>query len=126
MKKILFACTENKKRSQMAEAIFNHLAKNSKAESAGTAPANSVDPMVGEILAERGISFEPHAPKKITDEMLESADYIVSFGCLVPSMFPKDKFEEWVVADSKTPEEYRQARDDIFEKIEQFIALHNF
>ncbi|MEX2144840.1 MAG: low molecular weight phosphatase family protein, partial [Candidatus Spechtbacterales bacterium] len=99
MKKVLFACTQNKKRSQIAEAIFNHLAKNAKAESAGTIPADSVDPMVAEVLKERGIPFNPRIPQKITDKMLENVDFIVSFGCLVPSMFPKDKFEEWIIQD---------------------------
>lgn len=109
----------------MAEAIFNHLAKNARAESAGTVPADAVDPMVGEVLAERGIPFTPHPPQKITDEMLSRADFIVSFGCLIPSMFTKEKFEEWIVPDPQTPEEYRAVRDEIFQKAAEFITRHN-
>ena len=124
MKKVLFACAENKKRSQMAEAIFNHLAKKTVAESAGTMPAKVVDPKIEGILAERGISFTPHTPRKISDTAIREADFIISFGCLVPSFFPKEKFEEWVIDDPETPEEYRQAGDNIFKKVRELITKH--
>jgi arsenate reductase len=127
MKKILFTCAENKKRSQMAEAIFNHFAKNAIAESAGTMPAKEVDPRVKEVLEEIDIAVsERITPKKITDEMLKSADLIISFGCLVPSMFPKEKFQEWQVSDPQTIEEFRTVRDELVNKIKLLIAQNGF
>jgi arsenate reductase len=124
-KLILFICAGNKKRSQMAEAIFNHLAKNARAESAGTMPAETVDPLVGEVLAERGISFTPRSPQMVSDTMVREADFIVSFGCLVPSASPKVKFEEWVTDVPNTLDEHRRVRDIILARVHQFIARHN-
>lgn len=110
MKTILFACTENKKRSKIAEAIFNHLAKERsmpvRAVSAGTIPAEKTDPQVANVLSRHGIEYTEHKPQKLDNEMLNEADHIVSFGCLIPGMFPKSKFEEWLVDDPYTAEEY--------------------
>lgn len=127
MRVVLFACAENKKRSQMAEAIFNHFATKSKAESAGTMPANEVEPRLGAILEEIGITVPKSlAPKKLTDEMLASANYIISFGCLVPSMFPPEKFEEWIIPNPETDEELRAVRDELVAKIKTLIREKNF
>jgi protein-tyrosine-phosphatase len=123
---VLFACAENKKRSQIAEAIFNHFATQARAISAGTMPAGEADPRIPAILQEIGIAApEPMHPQKITDETLQSADMIVSFGCLVPSMFPPEKFEEWRVPDPETDEELRSVRDYLVERIKTFIRRHN-
>ncbi|MEX2405636.1 MAG: low molecular weight phosphatase family protein [Candidatus Paceibacterota bacterium] len=130
MKIILFACTENKKRSKMAEAIFNHFAKGKEtsvqAISAGTIPATETDSHVAAILAKHHIDFKEEAPKKLSDEMLEHADRIISFGCLIPDMFPKEKFEEWLVEDPQTEEEYEKAYVTIYEKVtDLFSAISN-
>lgn len=121
MKTILFACTENKKRSQMAQAIFNHYAKQrnllAEAISAGTIPAHAVDPHVADILRSHHIPYTEHRPQKLTDELLSKADYIISFGCLIPDLFPKEKFEEWVVNDPRTTDEY----EDAFQTIERNV-----
>ncbi|MEX2405420.1 MAG: low molecular weight phosphatase family protein [Candidatus Paceibacterota bacterium] len=125
MKTILFACTENRKRSKIAEAVFNHLANakdiDMRAISAGTAPASEVDPLVTQILSEKGVVASPKKPQQLTDELLEKADRIVSFGCLIPDMFPKDKFEEWRVDDPETPEEYQEVFQIIFERVEGLL-----
>ncbi|MEX0932011.1 MAG: low molecular weight phosphatase family protein [Candidatus Saccharimonadales bacterium] len=123
---VLFACTENKKRSQMAEAIFNHISKKAVATSAGTMPASAVEPRLDVILQEIGIAVpESLTPKKITDEMLASANYIISFGCLVPAMFPPEKFEEWQIADPQTDDELRATRDELVKKIKTLIQKKN-
>ena len=126
MKKVLFACGENKKRSQMAEAIFNHFAKKAKAESAGAAPAEAVDPLTIEALSEIGIQAPNLYPKKFTPEMLQKADLIVSFGCLVKAQFPADKFQEWHIEDPRTLKQFRQVRDVLLEKIKMLIKTNNF
>jgi arsenate reductase len=122
MKRILFACAENKKRSQMAEAIFNNLSKSAQATSAGTSPAKEIDPLTIQVLNEIDIKPKILAPKLLENSDLDSADIIVSFGCLVPGMFPKDKFREWLVDDPKTIEEYRKVRDEIREKVKTLIS----
>ena len=127
MKKVLFVCTKNKIRSQMAEAIFNHLAKNAVAESAGTDPADEVDPRVRKALKEVGVAFPEDAlPKDVTNEMMDKADLVVSFGCLVPSLFSEDKFEEWNIFISKTDKELHTFRDQLITKIEQLIRERRF
>lgn len=122
MSKVLFACAENKKRSQMAEAIFNSLLKSDRATSAGTLPAKEVDPLTIQVLREIGIDPEDPKPKLLQDGDLETVDIIVSFGCLVPSMFPKEKFQEWEIKDPRTIEEFREVRDQITKKVKELIT----
>lgn len=127
MKKILFVCTKNKVRSQMAEAVFNHMAKNAVAESAGTDPADEVDPRVKEVLEEAGINLpEDASPKEVTNEMMDEADLVISFGCLVPSLFPEDKFEEWDMPAPETDEEFHTLRDRLVTKIERLVRERRF
>ncbi|MEX2515126.1 MAG: low molecular weight phosphatase family protein [Candidatus Paceibacterota bacterium] len=122
---VLFACAENSKRSQLAEAIFNHYASSTIAMSAGTIPADQIDPRVPEVLKEVGITdVGPLRPKLITTEMIERADKIISFGCLVPSLFPEDKFSEWLIGDPQTDEELREVRDELLERIKRMIEAN--
>ncbi len=95
MVKVVFACTENKKRSQLAEAIFNHLARQSQSVSGGTFPADKIDPLTIKSLREIGLPTKNLYPKQLNNSDLNSADIIVSFGCLNPYLFPKGKFQEW-------------------------------
>lgn len=122
MKKVLFACAENKKRSQMAEAIFNSLSESDHATSAGTLPAKEIDPITIQVLKEVRIKPAELKPKLLQKIALDKADIIVSFGCLVPSMFPKSKFREWNIEDPHTLEEYRAVRDLITLKVKELIA----
>ena len=97
----------------MAAAIFNHLTQENglpaRAISAGTMPAEETDQHVAETLSRNDIEYTNHKPQKLTTEMLDGADQIVSFGCLIPDMFPKEKFAEWLVEDPNTDEEYESA-----------------
>ena len=114
-------------RSQMAEAIFNHLAKDAVAESAGTDPAKEIHPMVREILEETGIDLPDEAsPKEVSNEMMDEADLVVSFGCLVPSLFPKDKFEEWEMPVPKTMDDFRELREKLSVEIKRMIRERKF
>ncbi|MBM4445634.1 MAG: hypothetical protein FJ020_10125 [Chloroflexi bacterium] len=75
MKTVLFVCVHNSGRSQMAEGFFNHLAGGSaRAVSAGTSPADSVDPDVVEAVREAGIDIGGSRPRLLTDEMLDGTD----------------------------------------------------
>lgn len=121
-KKILFLCTENSCRSQMAEAIFNSMAKNAKAESAGIKPASKVDEKAIEVMKEIGIDISNKKPKMLAGK--EEFDIIVTMGCIdgYPPT-PKEKTVEWNIPDPKGKdiEEYRRVRDEIKSRIEKLL-----
>ncbi|HXG23018.1 MAG TPA: arsenate reductase ArsC, partial [Chthonomonadales bacterium] len=82
MKTILFVCTHNAGRSQMAEALLNHLASKRglpvRALSAGTTPGTRINPAAAQAMAEIGIPIEGQRPKLLTQEMADSADRIIT------------------------------------------------
>ncbi len=127
MKKVLFVCTKNMMRSQMAEAIFNHLAENAVAESAGTDPADEIHPGIREVLEEAGIALSPEAsPKDLSNETMDEADLVVSFGCLVPSLFPESKFEEWEMPVAETIDDLRELRENLIVEVRRIIKERKF
>ena len=106
MKTILFVCVHNSGRSQMAEAFFNKLAKGrALAISAGTQPADSVNPAVVEAMKEVGIDISGNKPKALTVEMVEKASKMITMGCsaeaqgVCPASFIGT--EEWALEDPK-------------------------
>jgi len=100
MKRVLFVCGENAARSQMAEAFFNQAATGWEAESAGTQPAKTVSPLAVEAMAELGIDISGNTPKPVDLSRLEEYGRIISFGCIVKSVFPaRDRLEEWPLED---------------------------
>lgn len=123
---VLFACAENSKRSQLAAAIFNYFSTSTQAISAGTIPAAESDPRLAEVLSEIGImNVGLLEPKQITKEMIDKADRIISFGCLVPALFPEEKFSEWLIADPQTDAELRAVRDELLERIKRMIEVND-
>ncbi len=113
MKKVLFVCIENSCRSQMAEALFNSMAKNAVAESAGLKPAERVDETAVKVMREIGIDISNKKPRMLSQEMNEKLDVIVTMECIYacPVML-REKTIEWNIADPKGKgiEEYRMAR----------------
>lgn len=85
VKTVLFICVHNSGRSQMAEAFLNKLAEERnlpmRAISAGTLASSSLNPVVVESLREIGISMDGMKPKRLTQEMADSADRIITMGC---------------------------------------------
>jgi arsenate reductase len=125
---VLFVCVGNACRSQIAKAWFNALAKNARAESAGTKPAERVSSKAVEVMREVGIDISKEKPKKLTEEMVRQADLIVTMGCEVECPFlPKEKTITWNVEDplGKGIEKYREVRDRIRELVEKLIAELN-
>lgn len=115
-KKVLFVCGENAARSQMAEAIFNHLAREWRAESAGTIPGSKVNPLAVQAMAEEGLDISANRPKGLDLERLDDFERIISFGCIVKSVFPaRDRLEEWPLPDPGKGdiEMMRSTRDEI-------------
>ena len=126
---ILFVCIKNSCRSQIAEALFNHLIKNydinASASSAGTIPADRVNSSVPQVLEELNIDCNLN-PKTLTDEMMNDADVIVSMGCLAADFCPVtflSKTQDWWIEDpsGQSLDKFREVRDFIKQKIETLI-----
>ena len=126
MKKVLFVCVHNAGRSQMAEAFFNRMAKGrAKGFSAGTQPADKVNPVVVEVMREVGIDISRRKPKMLTLEMLEDVDRVITMGCSVEKACPASSVptEDWQLEDpeGKPIEQVRQIRDEVKAKVERLI-----
>ena len=126
MKNILFVCVGNSGRSQIAEALFNHLAQGkARATSAGTNPANIIDPKVVQIMNEVGVDISSNRPKKLTMEMLDQADKVITMGCGVEKACPATftETEDWELEDPKgqSIERIREIRDQIKTRVEKLI-----
>ncbi len=114
---LLFVCVQNAGRSQMAAALAEHLsARRVHVRSAGSAPAGEVNPLVIQVLEERGIALTTPYPKPLSDSVLRAADVIVTMGCgdACP-IFPGKRYEDWDVADpaGQPIDVVRDIRDDI-------------
>jgi protein-tyrosine-phosphatase len=122
MKNVLFVCVGNAGRSQMAEAFFNHLAEGkARATSAGTNPTSEVSPTVIQAMKEVDIDISSNRPKKLTMEMLDKADKVITMGCGAENVCPATfvETEDWELEDpeGKPIEEIRRVRDEIKERV---------
>jgi protein-tyrosine-phosphatase len=98
---VLFLCTHNAGRSQMALGFFTHHARDAAlAWSGGSEPGTSVNPAAVAAMAERGIDISGEFPKPWTDEVVRAADVVVTMGCgdACP-IFPGKRYEEWDLDD---------------------------
>ena len=123
---VLFVCIANSCRSQMAEALFNELSSNyavdATASSAGTVPADEVNPSALEVLKELNIDHHSD-PKILSDEMMSEADVIISMGCMASDFCPVTfipKTQDWSIDDpaEHSIEKFRQVRNVIKEKVD--------
>ena len=126
MKKVLFVCVHNAGRSQMAQAFFNQMAKGkAKSFSAGTQPADKVNPVVVEAMREVGIDISRQKPKLLTLEMVEGADRVITMGCGVEGVCPASfvPTEDWQLEDpeGKPIEQVRQIRDEVKARVAGLI-----
>ena len=124
MTTVLFICIQNSCRSQMAEAIFNHLAPEGiRATSAGSKPAARVDPLALAALKEIGIETNALNPKLLTREIAQRADKIVTMGCPEACPAVGKPMEDWGIEDPSGGgiEEYRKTREIISRKVEEQI-----
>lgn len=123
MKTILFACVHNAGRSQMA-AAFAARDPNVRAVSAGTEPGERVHPEVVEVMREVGIDLSLAQPRKLTSELAQQADLLITMGCgdkcpYVPGL----RVEDWPLEDPKGKpiERVRTIRDEIQRRVEQLL-----
>jgi len=122
MNRILFVCVHNAGRSQMAEAFLRHLADGrAEARSAGTVPGERVNPIAVDVMSERGISLAAHAPKLLTQELVDWADRVITMGCSIDDSYPVaiTEVEDWGLPDpSGQPlAVVRDVRDQIEERV---------
>ena len=128
MKKILFVCVENAGRSQMAEAFANHYGEGKLvASSAGVMLADRVNPIVVEVVKEKGIDISMNKPKLLTTKIAEEADKIITMGCSVDEFCPAPLLKnviDWGLEDpkGKSIEEVRQIRDEVERKVLELTA----
>ena len=98
---VLFVCVHNAGRSQMAAAFLTHLAGDKvEVRSAGSAPADSINPAVVEALKEVGIDISHEQPKVLTSSAVEQSDVVITMGCgdACP-FFPGKRYLDWVLED---------------------------
>ncbi|MGW0191996.1 arsenate reductase ArsC [Nonomuraea sp. NPDC003201] len=123
---VLFVCVHNAGRSQMAAAFLTHLAGDRvRVRSAGSAPADQVNPAVVEAMAERGIDISAEIPKVLTVDAVQASDVVITMGCgdACP-IFPGKRYEDWVLDDpaGQGVEAVRPIRDAIEARVRVLIS----
>ena len=122
---VLFVCVHNAGRSQMAAAFLTHLAGDRvEVKSAGSAPANSINPAVVAALQEIGIDISYEQPKVLTTSAVEESDVVITMGCgdACP-FFPGKRYLAWALPDpaGQGVADVRPIRDEIRKLVEELI-----
>lgn len=123
---VLFVCVHNAGRSQMAAAYLAALAGDRvEVRSAGSAPADAINPAVVAAMAEEGIDISAEVPKILTPEAVEASDFVITMGCgdACP-YFPGTTYLDWVLEDpaGQGVDAVRPIRDEIRARVESLIA----
>jgi len=123
---VLFLCTHNAGRSQMALGFFQALAgDNAVAWSGGSEPGLEVNPVAVQAMAERGINIAQEYPKPWTTEIVQAADVVITMGCGDACPFyPGTRYEDWVLEDpaGQGVDAVRPIRDDIEQRVRTLLA----
>ncbi|MGW5659972.1 arsenate reductase ArsC [Streptomyces sp. NPDC003758] len=122
---VLFVCIHNAGRSQMAAAFLTHLAGDRiEVRSAGSAPADTVNPAVVEAMAELGIDISAEVPKVLTVEAVQASDVVITMGCgdTCP-FFPGKRYLDWELPDpaGQGVAAVRPIRDEIEKRIRGLV-----
>ena len=122
---VLFVCVHNAGRSQMAAGYVAHLGGGQvEVRSAGSAPADQVNPAAVAAMAEEGIDLSAEVPKVLTTEAVQESDVVVTMGCgdACP-YFPGKRYEDWVLDDpaGQGIEAVRPIRDEIRSRVETLL-----
>jgi arsenate reductase len=123
---VLFVCVHNAGRSQMAAAFLARLAGDAvQVRSAGSAPADSVNPAVVQAMAEVGINLADRRPKVLTPDAVRASDVVVTMGCgdACP-VFPATRYLDWALADPAGHglQAVRPIRDEIEQRVRGLLA----
>ena len=122
---VLFVCVHNAGRSQMAAALLErHAAGRVVIRSAGSTPADEINPAVISVMDEMGVDLSKEFPKPLTTEVVEAADVVVTMGCgdACP-IFPGKRYLDWDLSDpsGKTVAEVRLIRDEIARRVRALV-----
>jgi arsenate reductase len=123
---VLFVCVHNAGRSQMAAGLLSHHAHGTVlVRSAGSAPADSINPAVVEVMNELGIDISREFPKPLTSEAVQASDVVITMGCgdACP-VFPGKRYLDWKLDDpaGQDVNTVRRIRDEIDEKVRALLA----
>jgi arsenate reductase (thioredoxin) len=123
---VLFVCVQNAGRSQMAAALLDHYGEGRvHVRSAGSAPADQLNPNVVAAMTELGIDLSKEFPKPMTDEVVKAADAVITMGCgdACP-IYPGKRYEDWEVDDPAEADlaGVRRIRDDIDERVRRLLS----
>ncbi len=123
---VLFVCVHNAGRSQMAAALLHHHAAGAvQVRSAGSAPADTINPVVREVMAEIGLNLSREFPKPLTNDAVESSDVVITMGCGdVCPVFPGTRYLDWELTDpaGRGSDEIRPIRDEIDTRVRALLA----
>ncbi|SDS25662.1 arsenate reductase ArsC [Microlunatus soli] len=118
---VLFVCVHNAGRSQMAAGYLTHYAGGAvEVRSAGSEPADRINPIAVQVMAEEGIDITGQTPKIITTEAVRASDVVITMGCGDTCPFyPGTRYEDWTLDDpaGQPVEAVRAIRDDIKRRV---------
>ncbi|MGW1255684.1 arsenate reductase ArsC [Streptomyces sp. NPDC002513] len=123
---VLFVCVHNAGRSQMGAAFLTHLAGDQvEVRSAGSAPADTVNPAVVEAMKEVGIDISAQTPKVLTTQAVQSSDVVITMGCgdTCP-VFPGKRYLDWQLDDpaGQGVDAVRPIRDAVEQRVRGLLA----
>ena len=123
---VLFVCVHNAGRSQMAAGFLTALSGGAvQVRSAGSIPADQINPAAVEAMAEVGIDIASEQPKILTEDAVKESDVVITMGCGDECpYFPGKRYEDWVLDDpaGQGVEAVRPIRDEIRTRIEALLA----
>nr|BFE56297.1 arsenate reductase ArsC [Dactylosporangium thailandense] len=123
---VLFVCVHNAGRSQMAAGWLRHLAGDTvEVRSAGSEPADQINPVAVEAMREVGIDITANTPRKLDWDTAESSDVLITMGCGdVCPVFPGKRYLDWKLDDpaGQGIDAVRPIRDEIKRRVEQLIT----
>jgi arsenate reductase len=123
---VLFVCVHNAGRSQIAAGYLNHLAGDGiEVRSAGSEPADRINPVAVQAMAEEGIDITAEQPKVLTTDAVKASDVVITMGCGDACPFyPGKRYEDWVLDDpaGQDIDHVRPIRDEIRRRVEQLIG----
>jgi protein-tyrosine-phosphatase len=122
---VLFVCVHNAGRSQMAAALLDHHAAGRvSVRSAGSEPADRINPAVVEVMAEVGLDLSKEFPKPLTDDAVRAADVVITMGCGdACAFYPGTRYLDWELADpaGRGVAEVRAIRDEIDRRVRALV-----
>jgi arsenate reductase (thioredoxin) len=123
---VLFVCVHNAGRSQMAAALLHHHAAGAvRVTSAGSQPADQINPTVRQVMDELGIDLSQELPKKLTTDAVQAADVVITMGCgdACP-IFPGKRYLDWDLLDpaGKSVDDVRPIRDEIDTRVRALLT----